>query len=213
MKNQLNRAVASAAAIVALAAGASMGDVVTAAVSVVGPPPAGADFGWENTIDQSGLSVGYVSNVTDFDAYVGGSPTHTRNVNNDNYAAAFTSFPANIDYTLGASTVVTQLALWNYPFADSGGIIDFDVMVAGQSDFSDGVMAGSFTAVDDAVSDVNQVQVFDLADTTGQYVRLIVRSSAFNGVGMSEIAFGTTVPAPASLCALFGFAAIRRRRR
>ncbi len=192
--------------------GVCFADFVTSAVSVSGPPPIGG-FVWENTIDQSGLSDNYVSGVTDFDAYVGLLPTHLRNNNPENYAASFEIPPLNIDFDLGFSTVVTQLALWNYPHFNSGAIIDFQVFTAQSADFSDSVFVGSFTASDDGDGDVNTVQVFDLVDSSARYVRIGVLTVAFgNGTGLSEVAFGT-IPAPATLAVFVAFAAVGRRRR
>lgn len=193
--------------------GVCLADVITSAVGVSGPPPIDG-FVWENTIDQSGLSDSYVSGVTDFDVYIGLSPTHTRNNNPENFAASRSLPPLNIDYDLGEVLSVTQLALWNYPFGNSAGIIDFNVFTAELPDFSDSEFVGAFTALDDGNGDVNNVQVFDLIDSDARYVRLEVVSVARgNGTGLSEIAFAT-IPGPAT-AAVFLIAAVfgRRRRR
>lgn len=191
--------------------GVCFADVVTSAVSVSGPPPI-AVYVWENTIDQSGLSDNYISGVTDFDTYVGLLPTHLRNNNPVNFAASYELPPLNIDFDLGFSTLVTQLALWNYPFFNTGGIIDFNVFTAQSADFSDSVFVGSFTALDDGDGDINTVQVFDLVDSSARYIRIGVLTGGPIGTGLSEVAFGT-IPAPATLAVFVAFAAVGRRRR
>ncbi len=168
-----------------------LADFVTSAVAVSGPTPV-QSFVWERTIDQSGLSDNYVSGVTDFDTYVGLSPTHIRNNDPANYAASFGHPPLNIDYELGVSSLVTQLALWNYPFPESGGIVDFDVFTAQSADFVDAVFVGSFAASDDGDDVINSVQVFDLLDSAARYVRIhVLTTAAPVGTGLSEVAFAT----------------------
>ncbi len=194
--------------------GVCFADFITSAVSVSGPAPI-STFVWERTIDQSGLSDLYVSGVTDFDAYVGLLPTHLRSNDPANYAASLEDPPQNIDFDLGFSTSVTQLALWNYPFASSGGIIDFNVFTAQSADFSDSVLVGSFAALDDGDGNLNTVQVFDLADSLARYVRVgVLTTATLDGTGLSEVAFGT-IPAPGvvALLGLAGFMGTRRRRK
>ena len=47
--------------------------------------PTRNDYSIENTIDQSGLSLKYVSGVTDFDSYLASKPKHTSNANGNEW--------------------------------------------------------------------------------------------------------------------------------
>ncbi len=188
-----------------LFAAQSQAGFITSAQSVVSAPPAIGAFTFDRTIDQSGLSIGYVSGVTDFNTYVSSSPIHTRNNTLPNYAASFSLPPQNVDYDLGSTYGVQQLAFWNYPFQSSAGVTSFDVFTSSVSNFSSSFFAGSFLPLDDGNSSTNAVQVFDIADSTARFVRLRVTGTASsNATGFSEIAFDTAapsnpVPAPAGL--------------
>ena len=70
---------ARATAVISLFALASTAraDQVRSAVSVLTPPtPCSPAYSFDRTIDQSGLSVGYTSGVTDFATYIGANPRH-----------------------------------------------------------------------------------------------------------------------------------------
>lgn len=172
-------------------------DVVRSATSVVSAPPVLGAFSFDRTIDQSGLTIGYVSGVTDFNTYIGLSPTHLGVSDpTPNFAASPTTVPQNIDYDLGATYPVTKMAFWNYPFNTLGPVTSLDVFTANNAGFAGAFFAGSFLPADDAASDVNQVQVFDLADSNARYVRLRITGQAtIEAIGYSEVAFGV-VPEP-----------------
>ena len=169
--------------------------VITGAQSVISSPtPIKSSFTASNTIDQSGLSSHYISGVTDFDAYLSSSPTHTRvNTPNPNYFIS-TASSGNIDFNMGSMFSISKLALWNYPFDNSAGILNFDVFTSNVSDFSILFLVGSFSALDANGSDlINTPQIFDLTDSTAQFIRLSINSSfRGDGIGFSEIAFGTS---------------------
>ena len=65
----------------------------------------------ERTIDQSGLTAGFTSGVTDFDMYIGTSPSHIVNFNTEWFAPGGT-FTQNIDYDLGALYSGFRMAFW-----------------------------------------------------------------------------------------------------
>ena len=171
-------------------------EVVLSASSVISAPPVLTGYSFDRTIDQSGLTIGYVSGVTDFNTYVGLSPTHVGSNSPENFAASPTTVPQNVDYDLGATYPVVRMAFWNYPFNTLGPVSSLDVYTANNASFTGAFFAGSFLPADDAASDVNQVQVFDVADSNARYIRLrVTGQTTTNAFGYSEVAFGV-VPEP-----------------
>jgi hypothetical protein len=175
-------------------------EVVRSASSVISAPPVLGAYSFDRTIDQSGLAIGYVSGVTDFNTYIGLSPTHVGSDTPVNFAASPTAVPQNVDYDLGATYPVTKMAFWNYPFNTLGPVTSLDVYTANNASFTGAFFAGSFFPADDAtITGINQAQVFDLADSNARYVRLRVTGQAtINTIGYSEVAFGV-VPEPFTL--------------
>ena len=172
-------------------------EVVLSATSVISAPPVLGAYSFDRTIDQSGLAIGYVSGVTDFNTYIGLSPIHTYSETPNSFAASPTAVPQNVDYDLGATYPVTKMAFWNYPFNTLGPVTSLDVYTANNAGFAGAFFAGSFFPTDDAtVTNINQAQVFDLADSNARYVRLRVTGQATaNEIGYSEVAFAA-VPEP-----------------
>lgn len=174
------------------------------------------------TFDQSGLSVGYVDGVTDFDTYVASSPSHAVPlpfpINLPNYwAGAIGPVFGHIDFDLGASMMLESLALWTTVTTES--INEFEVLVADNVGFAGATNLGAFNGAQSLI-----VQEF-ATPATGRYVRLQVNSinGAADRVILSEIAFerGITtnpiVPEPTSLAllgigsGLLGLCRVRRR--
>ena len=58
---------------------------VTATASTTFPASSGNNYSVLNTINQSGLSLGYVSGETDFGTYLAGNPTHTSLANGNEW--------------------------------------------------------------------------------------------------------------------------------
>lgn len=197
-----------------LAASANAG-AISSAVSVSNAPHPIQDWSFDRTIDQSGLSVGYTSGITDFDAYVASSPMHVAVNIPANYGVSFTLPPVVVDYDLGEAVTTSRLAFWNYPHLDAG-IVNFNVYTSTEAGFGASTLVGSFLAIDDGSGlglPGNSVQVFDLVDTTGRFIRIDVISTNGNGTGWSEVAFDV-VPEPATitLLALGGIAALKTGR-
>jgi hypothetical protein len=172
-------------------------EVVLSASSVVSAPPVLTGYPFERTIDQSGLAIGYVSGVTDFNTYIGLSPIHTYSETPNSFAASPTAVPQNVDYDLGGTYLVTKMAFWNYPFNTLGPVTSLDVYTANNAGFAGAFFAGSFLPADDATGvNTNQAQVFDLADSGARYVRLRITGQAtLNQIGYSEVAFAV-IPEP-----------------
>ena len=202
-------------------------DQVRSAVSVLTPPtPCSPAYSFDRTIDQSGLSVGYTSGVTDFATYIGANPRHIASNGPPNFSCTFDT-SRTVDYDLGAAFTIKQLAFWQYPFAQAGPIINFQVFTSNNAGFVGATLVGSFTALIDGTGTGGfgtGAQVFTLTNSDARYLRMNVLSidPGSTGYGWSEVAFdagivGTTVPEPATLLmtaiGLVGAVVARRRQR
>jgi hypothetical protein len=160
----------------------------------------------ENLINQSGLSVGFSSGVTDFDAYLGASPTHTSP--SLPVGVGFASLNSGaigvIDFDLGDTYTVHRFALWNDE--DFQALGPFSLEISDDSTFASSTFLGAFVALVDTLPVT--AQVFDLVDGTGRYLRLNVGGATIPGsmlVNFGEIALdasivqATPVPEPTSI--------------
>jgi hypothetical protein len=164
------------------------------------------------TIDQSGLSAGFVSGVTDFDAYIAGNPTHAGPFDGNAWSASTASLPINLDFSLGGSYAVGDLALWT-SFAGFS-INRFIVFTSADASFATAFNAGSFDANDTLPP--MAAQVFNLLPSTGAFLRIQIQSNEGAGaVNLSEIGVEVNaVPEPAGLLLVgAGIAATAARRR
>src|SRR5262245_6199090 len=64
-------------------------------------------------INQSGLSAGYTSGVTDFDTYIARKPTHNSSDGRNIWGSDFSN-TGNFDFDLGGTYAIGAFALWNY---------------------------------------------------------------------------------------------------
>jgi hypothetical protein len=168
-------------------------------------------------IDQSGLSAGFTSGFTDFDTYIGTSPTHVDGgLNVSWFSPAFGGTTGSIDYDLGSSVKVSQIVLWPDDFSGPSGI---SVFTSDDSLFTLATLVGTLSPSDPANSVAVPGEVFDLLDTTARYVRLSITSGFDTGdqVGIGEVAFDVTIPEPSVLTifglGLSGLGVMMRRRR
>lgn len=175
----------------------------------------------ERTIDQSGLSAGFTSGVTDFNTYMATNPLHVINFSQEWFAPSGT-FVQTIDYDLGASYLVDRAAVWN---EESWGASTVDIFTS--ADNITYASVGSFGLTNHLVASY-PADILDLSDSTARYVRFVVTGtpgddgddSSNVSVSLGEVAFsvgGTQqVPEPASLAllgiGLAGLSAMRRRK-
>ena len=163
-------------------------------------------------IDQTGLDSPlfgpmYVSGVTDYATYVGLTPEHETASTANSWASVNT--PGQIDFDLGGSFELTNLALWSgFYQGNFGGLDGFTLYIADDSNFSGATLVGSFNARND-VNVPMVLQSFLFPKTTGSYVRLLIdsnhRPNAADSTVISEVAFGAvlpTVPEPATVLLL-----------
>lgn len=167
-----------------------------------------ANFPPSSLIDQSGLSTGFVSGVTDFDTYIASNPTHgtaqgTRWVAT---TAPRLTGPINLDFDFGSVLSIESLALWNVGNNNNANITQFNLLGDADGDFS----SGSFSLLSSQAANPNTgplaavlPEVFSFAPSAQQFVRLEILSN--NGsifTGANEVAFEQSVavvPEPSSL--------------
>ncbi len=189
----------------------TLAGVILSPTAVIGNTIGTSAGNINNTINQSGLSVGFTSGVTDFTTYIAGNPTHAGPGPSNAWSAPSTSLPGNIDFDLGGLFNIFQSALWTS--FQGFGINNFDISIGSLLDFSDAVLVGNFNASE---SNPIAVQVFN-TPLTGRYVRLGINSnhSPNVNVNFSEIAFDVaSVPEPTTLALMgLGLAGIGWKRR
>lgn len=180
---------------------------------IIGPVAASASsefsssFDIGNTIDQSGLSMGYISGVTNFDAYIASNPTHTLIAANFEWFTEEGVTSAIVDYDFGGVFNIDRMVLWN---EESSGIGEFNILIS-QDNVNFTTVGSNLSPFDNPLADYS-AEVFDIQDSLARYVRLEVSGcpqpdrGSFVGCGIGEIAFSTTdippQPEPATILGL-----------
>jgi len=203
-------------AIVALAATPSQASVIISATGVSSPQ---GDFGGAqalvNIINQSGLSAGYTSGVTNFGTYTAAT-THAA-LAGTGFTNAETNGPQQFTFDLGAVTLIDALAIWN---TDSvGRVTSFRVFADNDGIFGNGV--GALLVGPTALGGFGPAQVFAFGPVSTRFIHIEGLSSLappdFYGLGEVVFRAAAAVPEPGTLvtCAaalLVGVGFARRRR-
>ena len=146
-----------------------------------------AGLGWlpVNAINQSGLSVGYTSGVTDFDTYMATSPVHDPVDSGNTWFSLSNQVVGYFDLDLGGTFYIESLALWNEGQAAGQGVNSFALYGGTDPTFASAVHLGNFNATDG----LNTPEVFGFTPTMMSYLRIEILSNhggAF--VGIMEVA-------------------------
>ncbi|MEW6995267.1 PEP-CTERM sorting domain-containing protein [Colwelliaceae bacterium MEBiC 14330] len=154
-----------------------------------------------DAIDQSGLSIGYTSGVSDFDTYLSLNPTHIADSNTWFSSVGVSS--GYFDLSLGGMFNISSLALWNESQTSGQGVNTFNLYAANNIDFNASTLLGSFAAIEGTQT----AQVFNFSNTLASHFRIEVLSNHGSSccTGIMEIAFEksvTDVPEPSTLAIL-----------
>lgn len=201
MKSDWTRRMAAAAVCAGslLSGGAASAGVMTYGGTVLNAPAGAFGLVAPRLLDQSGLSAGYVHGVTDFAQYAASGVRHvgSSTTNGSGYLAGA---GAVVDIDLGATLMVSSLALWNDN--DAQGVRNFSLSIADNIAFDNAVALGSFTAQYGLANTLlpyakgTAAQMFDLDDAAGRYVRVTFHNAHTGSrINVGELVFGAGVPA------------------
>jgi hypothetical protein len=161
----------------------------------------GGNFALVNMINQSGLSAGYTSGVSDFATVTGGTTHDGGSALNSGFSVGpFGQF----SYDLGSALSLDGLAFWETQ--NPGSVLGFNLYADTNQNFGDGVgsLLGSFLATASGAV-ISSAQTFGFSAVSTQFLHIdILTTNGGSQSGIGEIAFkgASTVPEPASLALL-----------
>ena len=175
----------------------------------------GGAFALINAINQSGLSAGYTSGVTDFASYTAGT-THSSPGSGTN--SGFTNasgVPQIFSFDIGSMQTIDGFAIWANE--NIGSLTSFDLYADNDNIFGNGVGAllGSFIV--SGPSTISSADVRSFSAVSTQFLHIDTLAPLFLTVGIGEFALrSAAVPEPTSLvllgAGLFGLGFHRRKR-
>ena len=201
---------------------AQAGPILGALSSVTSPQGSfGGAFDIVNAINQSGLSAGYTSGLTDFDAFVASTTHNATGSLNSGFTGAQAP-PGQFSLDLGALFTIDALAFWDTQ--NSGSLRSFNLYADDDQIFGNGVGAliGTFNATGGGFGGpqptLAQIFLFGSVSTRFLHVDVLTMEGGTNLVpGIGELAFRSAeaVPEPSSiallLAGLLGLGLARRR--
>ena len=183
---------AAAAALAFNAAPAVAGVIIqprSVTVDVGGSAPG---FDISHIIDQSGLSLKYVSGRTDFDTYVALKPLHSATTGEWLSTEPRTS--AKITFDFGEIIQFTGFALWN---EDSTSLRQISMSVPGRGGYGGAIFGANVDVFGQAYGPtVSRHQAISARYVTFELFGCDAASARYNGCGIGEVAFNSTTPAP-----------------
>lgn len=152
-----------------------------------------ASYAVERMTDQSGLSDTYVSGVTDFQTFVTSGVTHVTQEGQGGVAwlsDGIGGLPFVVDFDLGSEFQINAVAIWNGAAGNDASINSFDIFTSDTDDFAVSTLVGSFNNPI-GVDGPEPVNVFNLTQSTSQYIRLQINTTYGNTccAVIGEIAF------------------------
>lgn len=163
-----------------------------------------------NLIDQSGLSIGYVSGVTDFDSYTASTTAcYGCTPGEDAFrelggVASDVEGLGSITFDLGSTQSISGMAIWNQ--AGSASLNTFDL-------WANGSLIGSYAMNGNSQDFPQPASSFSFSTVTTQFVTMRITSNFgyTGGTILNEVAFesASAVPEPESYAlALAGLAVL-----
>ena len=177
-----------------MSAGTQSAGAILSPVAVVANTLGTAGGSTAHLIDQSGLSINFISGETDFDTYIALDPTSAVVSQTTGWASSANKMPGYLEFDLGREFSISAFVMWTQNSALA--VNSFTLSSALDSGFTN-------LGTVDAVIGLN-AQTFAVTGM-GQFVRSEINSGhGPTSVNLGEVAFDTEVVAEPVTLAVFG---------